>query len=134
MTWERLTFVFTSVWSQGITSRPLFNWMPTPGPVAYHVHFRSFTDFVRSTGFDHVRPSSLLFVTHTRRVPLLVPARMARSLSLPRLWVSSSQMVPVERSTTGQGLPTVLAPSSAITCRRDQVLPPSALRLSTTSM
>ena len=28
-------------------------------------------------------------------------------MSLPRLCVSSSQIVPVERSTTGQGLPTV---------------------------
>src|SRR6476469_5346247 len=113
MTCERLVFVFASVWSQGMTSRPDAVWMPTPGPVAYHVHLLSLTSFVTSAGFDHVTPSSSLFVTQTLRVPLLVPSRMVRSLSLPRLCVSSSQTVPVLRSTTAQGLPTVFSPSSA---------------------
>ena len=40
------------------TSRPLLSWMPTPGPVAYHVHSGFFTSFVISVGFAHVRPSS----------------------------------------------------------------------------
>src|SRR5262245_24147707 len=125
---ERFVSVLASVWSQGMTRRPEASCTPTPGPVAYHVHFASLTALVISTGFAHVAPSSVLFVTQTERVPLLVPARISFSVSLPRLCVNSSQIVPVDRSTTGQGLPTVLAPSAATTWTLPQVLPPSVLR------
>src|SRR5262245_58725593 len=128
MTWERFTLVFASVWSQGMSSRPLLSRTPQPGPVAYHVHFGSFTSLVISAGFDQVAPSSVLLVTQTVRVPLPVPSRILRSVSSPRLCVKSSQTVPAE-STTGQGLPTVLGPSSQTTWRCFQVAPPSRLRL-----
>src|SRR5436190_12545415 len=91
--------------SQGMRSRPLLSWMPTPGPVAYHVQSGFLTSFVISTGFAHVAPSSVDFVTQTVRVPLLLPSTICASVSAPRLCVISSQIVPVERSTTGQGLP-----------------------------
>src|SRR5262249_3591615 len=116
------------------TSRPPVSWPPTPGPVAYHVHFGSLTWLVMSAGLDQVAPSSAPLVTQTRRVPLPVPSRIVFSVSAPRLWVSSSQIVPVERSTTGQGLPTVSPPPAATTCSGSQVLPPSRLRRRTTSM
>src|SRR5262252_8508381 len=102
--------------------------MPTPGPVAYHVHSGFFTSRVISTGFAQVAPSSVLLVTHTVRVPLLLPPTIAASLSVPRLWVMSNQMVPVFASTTGHGLPQVFA-SSQTTCVLPHVLPPSVLRL-----
>src|SRR6516225_7387116 len=108
--------------------------MPTPGPVAYHVQSGFFTSLVISIGLLHVAPSSSLFVTHTVRVPLLVPSRIILSVSRPRLCVSSSQMVPVRVSTTGQGLPQVFSPSSQTACVFAHVLPPSKLRLSNRSM
>jgi hypothetical protein len=43
-------------------------------------------------------------------------------------------MVPVSRSTTGQGLPTVSGPKSATSCSGCHEAPLSRLRLSTTSM
>src|SRR5436190_18681759 len=108
--------------------------MPQPGPVAYHVHCGSLTSFVISTGFAQVAPSSSLFVIQTVRPPLLLPSRISFSLSLPRFLVSGSQTVPVVRSTTGHGLPTVSVPKSATTCNGCQVLPPSKLRRNTVSM
>src|SRR5262249_11548502 len=63
----------SALWSHGTRSRPDFSWMPTPGPVAYHVHSGFLTSFVISTGLSQVAPSSVLFVTHTVREPLLVP-------------------------------------------------------------
>ena len=76
MTWEKYFFVPASIWSQGMTSRPLCgprcNWMPAPGPVAYHVQLVSFTSAVISRALDQVRPSSLELLTNTRRVSLLV--------------------------------------------------------------
>src|SRR5438067_8535479 len=108
--------------------------MPAPGPVAYHVQPDFFTSFVISTGFAHVMPSSVLLVTHTVRVPLLLPLTIAASVSAPGLWVIRSQTVPVFASTTGHGLPQVFSPSSQTTCVLPHVLPPSVLRLSTRSM
>src|SRR5262245_34958079 len=99
--------------------------MPTPGPVAYRVQSGFLTSLVISTGFDHVAPSSVLCDTHAVRVLWLVPSTIFASVSLPRLCVNSSQTVPVVRSTTGQGLPQVLVPSSQTTCISPQVLPPS---------
>src|SRR5262245_41063362 len=108
--------------------------MPTPGPVAYQVHSLSFTSFVISAGFAQVTPSSVLCVTQTPRVPWLVPSTIFASVSLPRLCVSSNQIVPVRASTTGQGLPQVFVPSSHTTCCGCHVLPPSRLRFRTRSM
>src|SRR5581483_4523868 len=71
--------------SQGTTSRPFFNWMPTPGPVAYQVQLGFFTFLVISTGLAQVVSSLSLFVTQTVRVPLLVPFTILSSVSLPRL-------------------------------------------------
>ena len=108
--------------------------MPTPGPVAYQPHSGRFVVEVISTGFDQVAPSSLDFVTQTVRVPLDFRWPMAVSPSSPRLWVMRSQTTPVVRSTTGQGLPQVLGPSSQINWSGCQVRPPSKLRLATMSM
>src|SRR5262249_15357410 len=110
------------------------SWMPTPGPVAYHVQSDRLTSLVISTGLDQVNPSSSLLATHTVRFPLLVPSTIFASVSVPKLWVRSSQMTPVLRSTTGHGLPQVSAPSSQTTCIGPHVLPPSVERLSTRSM
>src|ERR1700730_17311846 len=115
--------------SQGTTSRPLLSWMPTPGPVAYQVQFGFVTSLVISAGVLQVAPSSSLFVTHTVRGFLLVPLTIIVCVSLPMLCVISSQIVPVLASTTGQGLPHVLSPSSQTTCVLPQDLPPSKLRL-----
>src|SRR5437763_10097314 len=82
-------------WSHGTINRPPFIWMPMPGPVAYHVQSDFFTSLVISIGLDHVTPSSVLFVTQTVRDPRLVPLTIIASVSLPRLWVRSNQMVPV---------------------------------------
>src|SRR5215471_6798681 len=108
--------------------------MPTPGPVAYQVQSDFFTSLVISTGLLQVAPSFSLFMTHTVRVRLLVPLRIIRSVSPPNLCVSSSQMVPVRISMTGQGLPQVFSPSSQTTCVFAHVLPPSKLRLSNRSI
>src|SRR5687768_16090064 len=105
--------------------------MPTPGPVAYHVQSFSLTSLVISTGFDHVAPSSVLLLTQAVREPSLLPSMIFASVSLPRLWVNSSQMVPVLASTIGQGLPHVFGPSSQTTCCGCHVLPPSMLRFNT---
>src|SRR5262245_44566562 len=93
-------FVSASTKSQGITRRPLFVWIPIPGPVAYQVHSGFFTADVISTGFDHVTPSSVLLHTHTVRVPFAVRSMIFDSWSSPRLCVTGSQIVPVSRSTT----------------------------------
>src|SRR5438067_1451526 len=103
--------------------------MPTPGPVAYQVQPGFLTSFVMSTGLVQVAPSSSLLHTQTVRDPLLLPATIMASVSLPRLCVMSSQIAPVRWSTTGQGLPQVLSPSSQTTCVLPHVLPPSELRL-----
>src|SRR5262249_217515 len=108
--------------------------MPTPGPVAYHVQSGFFTSLVISTGFDHVSPSSVLFVTQTVRDPRLAPLTIIASVSLPRLCVRSNQMVPVLASRTGQGLPQVFSPSSHTTCVCVQVFPPSGLLFRSKSM
>src|SRR4051812_35048548 len=108
--------------------------MPMPGPVAYQVHARSFVVAVISTGLAHVTPLSDELESQTERDSRAVPARISRSLSVPRLWVSSSQIVPVVSSTTAQGFPQVLVASSQTTCWMPQVLPPSADRLSRTSI
>src|SRR5262245_49466433 len=105
----------SSLLSHGTRSRPDFSWMPTPGPVAYQVHSGRFTSFVISAGLSHVAPSSVLFVIQTVRDPLLVPDTILASVSSRKLWVMSSQTVPVFRSTTGQGFPHTLVPSSQTT-------------------
>src|SRR5262245_38564415 len=125
MTWDCRVLPLSALLSHGMTSRPSFVWMPTPGPVAYQVHFGCLVVAVISTGLAQVTPSSSLLVIQTLRVPLLVPSTICDSLSSPRLCVSGSQMVPVARSTTGHGLPQVLPPSSQTTWRGCQVLPPS---------
>src|SRR5262245_10525112 len=134
MTCDSRTLPPSDLLSHGIRSRPLFSWMPTPGPVAYHVHSGFFTSFVISTGFAHVAPSSVLLLTHAVRVPLLLPPTMVASVSVPRLWVKSSHTVPVLVSITGHGLPQVFPASSQTTCILPHVFPPSVLRLRTTSM
>src|SRR5438105_12818881 len=106
MTCERMARLPRTVWSQGMRSRPLRNWMPQPGPVAYHVQSALRTADVISTGLDQVAPASVLFVSQTVRGSLLVASRIIFSVSLPRFLVRGSQTVPVVRSTTGQGLPT----------------------------
>src|SRR3954451_3651974 len=103
--------------------------MPTPGPVAYHVHVGFFTAAVMSRGFDHVTPSSALDVTHADRLARADAVVMSFSLSSPRLWVISSQVVPVDWSTTGQGLPQVFLPSEKTTDALANVRPPSVERL-----
>src|SRR5262245_13344513 len=108
--------------------------MPTPGPVAYHVHPDPLTLVVISTGADQVTPSSVVFMTHTVRLPALVPAMMSFSRSVPAFCVDSNHIVPVARSITGHGFPNVFGPLSPITFNGDQVAPPSVLRLSTRSM
>src|SRR5437879_3854 len=97
--------------------------MPTPGPVAYQVHSGSFVVAVISTGLDQVSPSSVLFVIQHVRVLLLVRASICRCVSSPRFLVKGSQMVPLARSMTGHGFPTVFGPSSPMTCNGCQVLP-----------
>jgi hypothetical protein len=59
---------------------------------------------------------------------------MSFSRSVPRLRVVNSQMMPVLRSITGHGLPTVFAPSSPMTRSGDQVAPRSTLRFITRSI
>src|SRR5258706_15130653 len=100
MTWEkrRLSVV---LWSQGITSRPLFNWIPLPGPVAYQVHSGFFTCAVISTGALHDAPLSELRVIHTVRSR----GPVWRSVTFPGLLVNRSRIAPVFLSTTGVGLP-----------------------------
>jgi hypothetical protein len=46
--------------------------MPTPGPVAYHVHDGSLVVEVISTGLVQVTPWSFELATHTVRVPWAV--------------------------------------------------------------
>src|SRR5215218_6850244 len=116
MTCDSRTLPPSDLLSHGISSRPLLSWMPTPGPVAYHVHPGFLTSFVISTGFAHVAPSSSLLVIPTVRLPFPVLFTIFDSLSLPKLCVSSSQTVPVFASTTGHGLPQVLSASSHTTC------------------
>src|SRR4051794_38773286 len=108
--------------------------MPTPGPVANQVQSLRFTSPLMSTGLLQETPSSSLLQTQTLRGPLLVPATICFSVSLPRLRVIKSQIAPVARSTTGQGLPQVFLSSSQTTCIGFQVLPPSRKRLRTRSM
>src|SRR5262245_32797988 len=108
--------------------------MPTPGPVAYQVQSGCLTSRVMSADLLQVAPSSSLFAIHTVRLPLLVPPTIMDCVSLPRLCVISSKMVPVFRSTTGHGLPQVLAPSFQTSCTLPHVLPPSWLRFTSRSM
>src|SRR5437870_2262623 len=108
--------------------------MPTPGPVAYQPHEGSLTDFVISSGFDQVSPSSLERDTQTVRVPNPFFALMADSLSRPSLCVISSQITPVSSSSTAQGLPQVFVPSFQIVRCRLQVTPLSAERFNSRSM
>src|SRR5215212_1155356 len=68
MTCDSRTLPRSDLLSHGTRSRPLLSWMPTPGPVAYHVHSGFFTAFVISVGFAHVAPSSVLLVTQTVRL------------------------------------------------------------------
>src|SRR5678815_3966008 len=104
------------MWSQGMTSRPVCgpqcNWMPAPGPVAYHVQFVSFTSAVISHGLDQERPSSLELLTYTRRVSLLVWLIIRDSWSSPRFHVLRSHMSRVSASRTTQGLPQAFVLSS----------------------
>src|SRR5689334_23194890 len=102
--------------------------MPTPGPVAYHVHSGFFTLAVISIGFDHVTPSSSLFKTHTVIPARLEPAVISFSLSAARFCVVKSQSVPVLRSTTAHGLTHASGPLSPTTRTGDQVAPASVLR------
>src|SRR5882724_9164373 len=74
ITWEPPFFVPASTKSQGTTRRPLFVWMPMPGPVAYHVQPGFFTSLVISAGADQLAPSSGLFDAQTDRVPFAVPS------------------------------------------------------------
>src|SRR5678810_151311 len=108
--------------------------MPTPGPVANQVQSGCFTCLEISIALSQVKPSSALLEIQTVREPLLVPSTIADSLSSPRLCVSRSQIVPLSRSTTGQGLPQVLAPSSHTICIGCHDLPPSRLRRRTRSI
>src|SRR6266550_3754208 len=62
MTWDCCVLLPATWLSQGTISRPLFVWMPTPGPVAYQVQSTFLTSFVISTGFAQVSPSSTLLV------------------------------------------------------------------------
>src|SRR5687768_10645599 len=121
-----------TTWLQGITSRPLcgpcLSWMPTPGPVAYHVQSGRFTSLVILRGGDHVTPSSSLVVTQTVRVPLLVPRLICPSASSPRLCVLSRTTVPVRSSATAHGLPHVFFPSAQTTVCSPNVFPPSVDR------
>src|SRR6266850_6369518 len=108
--------------------------MPTPGPVAYHVQSGSFVVAVISSGLLQVSPSSLLELIKTVRVPFDFPAMISRSRSCPRFRVIGSQIVPVARSTTGQGFPIVLGESEATTPSADHVRPSSVERLTTISI
>jgi hypothetical protein len=126
-TWENITGLpsTASRWSQGMTRRPASSprasWMPTPGPVAYHVQPGALTDPVIVRGAAQVRPSSRLDVTRTSE------------LSRQKV----SQTVPVVASTTGQGFPIVtgrVPPSSWTRVVGPQVRPPSSLRRSRRSM
>src|SRR5688572_3820764 len=103
--------------------------MPIPGPVAYQPHAGSLAVDVMSLGRGHVSPSSVLPEIQTVLVPRAVFAWIAFSESAPRLCVINSQIVPVSKSTTGQGLPHVFSPSSQITFCSDQLLPSSVERL-----
>src|SRR5664279_2938223 len=55
------------LWSHGITRRPLRNWMPLPGPVAYQVQPDSLTCAVISEGTLQDLPSSVERVIQTVR-------------------------------------------------------------------
>ena len=74
------------------------------------------------------RVSSVLEVIQTVRVPLEVPAMMSFSWSSPRLWVMRRKTVPVDWSTTGQGLPQVFLPSAQTTWMGPKVRPASVER------
>src|SRR5678816_1789042 len=102
-------------WSHGITSRPSLSWMPTPGPVAYHVQFSGLTAALMFSGFDHVAPSSSLKHISTSREPGPDADLFFATELAPALRVSGSQRRLVVRSRTGHGLPTVSAPSSTTT-------------------
>ena len=113
-------------WSQAISSRPLRNWMPCPGPVAYHDQSRCFTAPVISRGSLQVAPSSPLEVTHT--VSGAMSAEISGSSPSIRLRQNSSQMVPVSRSCTAAGLPLTQPSAVATTWVSPKLLPPSKLR------
>src|SRR5687767_7060748 len=98
--------------------------MPTPGPVAYQRQSLCFVLSVMVFGGVQVTPSSMDELTQHSREPLLVPFLIASSRSAPRFRVISSQIVPVERSTTGQGLPQVLSASFQTTSSLPHVFPP----------
>ncbi len=85
-------------------------------PIFGHVQSGFFTSRVISIAVDQVTPSSVLFITHTVRLDLLVPAMMSLSRSSPAFLVVNNQIVPLARSTPGHGFPTVFGSSSATTC------------------
>jgi hypothetical protein len=89
---------------------------------------------VMFTGGAQVLPLSSFRESQTVRVPPRFRTLIWASPVSPGLCVSSSQMIPVVSSTTGQGLPHVFGPSSQTTCGSLQVLPPSAERFSSRSM
>src|SRR5262245_8983672 len=113
---------------------PYCSWIPTPGPVAYQPQVGSFTDAVMLEGVDHARPSSLLCNSQTVRSPLVFFDVICFSFTAPGLWVASSKMLPVVWSTTAQGLPQVLSPSSQIDCCSLHVFPASRERFIRRSM
>src|SRR5256885_6603058 len=111
---------------------PRLSCTPMPGPVAYHVHCGFFTSVVISRGVLQVLPLSSLCKTQTVRVPLDVPSTICFSTSSPRLCVQSSQSLPVDSSSTAQGLPQVFFPSAQTTWSGENVVRPSVDRFSTT--
>ena len=78
--------------------------MPTPGPVAYQPQPGSLTAGVISTGLLQVAPLSLLLVTSTVREPVDVAGHDLFLIVDAQIRVSSSQITPVSRSTTGAGI------------------------------
>ena len=106
--------------------------MPTPGPVAYQVQSGFFTSLVISTGFAQVTPSSVL-LRHPdgAACPCSLPSTICASVSLPRLCVSSSQMVPVLRRRPGRGCRRCCRRRPRRPAVLPQVLPPSVLRFRT---
>ena len=100
--------------------------MPCVGPVAYQVHDGSFVVAVICRGAAQVRPSSFECVSHTVRGAL--PSVINPSGPAARFWQNGSQMVPVFRSTTGQGLPQVMSATVTTTWAALQVCPSSSLR------
>ena len=85
------------------------------------------TDEVISIGSAHVAPSSLLWVSQTVRGAF--PPRIILSGPSARFLQNGSHIVPVVLSTTGQGLPQVVAGSVTTVWVGSQVRPSLKLRL-----